>query len=70
MTVLCVLAVVHKRPMRAAEAISCVMITGCCSSHSHRRHDRQMEVDLRDETYGESAVSGQLRWAYRLTRTV
>lgn len=32
--------------MRAGEAISCVMITGHCSSHSHRQRDRQMEVDF------------------------
>lgn len=31
------------------EAISCIMITGCCSSHSHRQRDRQI---WRDETYG------------------
>lgn len=45
-TALWSLAVVHKHPLRAGEAISCVMITGCCSSHSHRQRDRQMEVDF------------------------
>lgn len=59
------LAVVHKHPMRAGEALSCVMITGC-SSHSHRQHDRQVEVDFEGWNVGKSAVSRQLRWAYWL----
>lgn len=45
-TALSSLALVHKHPLRAGEAISSVMITGCCSSHPHRQRDRQMEFDF------------------------
>lgn len=67
-TVLCVRAVVHKHPMRAREAIRCVMITGCCSSHSHRQHDRQMEVDF--EGWNIWRKCCELRWDYRRAHAV